>query len=111
MVKRRCVFYLAGYDAIGVGWYRLFRRELRTFSSTWNVTTALSDLAPGAADGNPAWSVTTTAPNWSVETTYEPLLWDDIVRSDFARPMWRRLPLSFRVLLEIVGSGAFFRYC
>jgi len=44
MVKRRCVLYLAGYEAIGVGWYRLLKRELRTFSGTWNVTAAISDV-------------------------------------------------------------------
>jgi len=110
-VKRRHVFHIPGYDAIGANWYRLFRRELQIFASTWHVATAVSDLTPGATDGNCAWSVTTRGLNWSVETTYEPLLWDDIVRSDDAQPMWRRLLLSVQVFLNMVGSGASFRYC
>ena len=110
-VKRRHVFHIPGYDAIGASWYRLFRRELQIFSSTWHVATAVSELTPGATNGNSAWTVTTRGLNWSVETSYEPLLWDDIVRGDDVRPMGRRLLLSFQVFLNVIGSGAFFRYC
>jgi pimeloyl-ACP methyl ester carboxylesterase len=111
MVKRRHVFHLAGYDAIGIGWYRLFKRELQKFCGTWNVASTVSDIAPAEAGRNPVWTVTTTAPNWFVETSYEPLLWDDIILSDFARPMRQRLSQAFRVFFDIVISGTFFRYC
>jgi hypothetical protein len=111
MVKRRHVFHLAGYDAIGIGWYRLFKRELLKFCSTWNVSSTVSDIAPAKPGTNPVWTVTTTAPNWRVETSYEPLLWDDIILADFARPMAQRLSQACQVFSDIVISGTFFRYC
>lgn len=118
MVTRRHVFHLAGYDAIGPGWYQLFHRELHKFSKTWNVTTTSPQLRDaewksGAGCGfgdRPCWSVTTSAPNWSVKTTYELLLWDDIVLRDGKRPMFQRLRLSLGAFLDVVGSGTFLRY-
>src|SRR5206468_41530 len=90
MIRRRHVFHIAGYDPTGVGWYRIFRRELASFARTWNLSSSVSELMPSSATANQLWTVTTHAPNWLVEATYEPLLWDDIVCGDFARPMTAR---------------------
>jgi hypothetical protein len=110
MVKRRYVFHIAGYDPIGAAWYRLFKRELAKFAQLWNVRPELSDLERSAQDGNVRWTVVTSAANWRVETVYEPLLWDDIVLSDFARPTRERVSKSPRAFLDIVQSGTVFRY-
>ncbi len=110
MVKRRHVFHIAGYDPIGATWYRLFKRELTTFAQTWNVCSALSDLEPRSQNANPRWTVITSAVNWQVETVYEPLLWDDIVLSDSARPLSTRLAKSSLAFLDVVLSGVLFRY-
>jgi hypothetical protein len=90
MVKRRYVFHIAGYDPIGSAWYGVFKRKLTTFAQTWNVSSVLSNLEPRSPNANPRWTVISSATNWQVETTYEQLLWDDIVSSDFARPLSSR---------------------
>ena len=110
MVKRRAVFHIAGYDPIGAAWYRLLKRELVTFTRTWNVRSAVSDPRPGAEDVSTQWTVTTRARNWRVETAYEALLWDDIVLDDYARPTGTRLARSVRAFLDIIVSGAARRY-
>jgi hypothetical protein len=110
MVKRRYVFHIAGYDLIGSAWYRVFKRELTTFAQTWNVSSVLSDLEPRSPNANPRWTVISSAANWQVETTYEQLLWDDIVSSDFARPLAPRLAKSSLAFLDFVLSGVLFRY-
>jgi pimeloyl-ACP methyl ester carboxylesterase len=110
MVRRRCVYHLTGYDPIGAAWYRLFKRELATFARTWNVGSAVSDLTPGSENSNPRWTVTTEASNWRVQTVYEPLLWDDIVLADFARPMSERLGRSCGAFFDFMWSGAVLRY-
>jgi pimeloyl-ACP methyl ester carboxylesterase len=110
MVKRRAVFHIAGYDPIGTAWYRLFKRELVTFTRTWNVRSAVSDLMPGTENVSAQWRVTTHARNWRVETVYEHLLWDDIVLGDFARPTTTRLARSARAFLDIIMSGTALRY-
>ena len=110
MVKRRYVFHIAGYDPIGAAWYRLFKRELAKFAQLWNVRPTLSDLERSTQEPNARWTVVTSAANWRVETVYEPLLWDDIVLSDFARPTRERLAKSSLAFLDIVLSGVVFRY-
>src|SRR5690348_2942212 len=110
MVRRRHVYHVAGYDPIGAAWYRVFKRELVTFARTWNVSSTISDATLESGTSNPRWNVTTRAPNWQVETVYEPLLWDDIVLGDFARPMANRLIKSSFAFFDIVMRGVAFQY-
>jgi pimeloyl-ACP methyl ester carboxylesterase len=110
MIRRRGVYHIAGYDPIGSAWYRVFKRELLTFARTWNVSAEISDYEPPSQNSNPKWTVTTAASNWHVQTIYEPLLWDDIVQADFARPMGGRLSRSFRAFVDFIWSGAVLRY-
>jgi pimeloyl-ACP methyl ester carboxylesterase len=110
MIRRRQVYHVAGYDPIGAGWHRLFKRELAIFARTWNVSSAVSDPTPSPEKSVARWTVTTCGPNWQVETAYELLLWDDIVLADFARPMLDRLGKSSLAFLDIVTTGTAFRY-
>jgi hypothetical protein len=108
LIKRRHVFHIAGYDPIGAGWYRTFKRELAKFGHTWSVRSTVS--VPMPATGKPVWTVTTDGPNWFVETTYELLPWDDIVCADLGRSMPERLAKSMLALFEIARLGVLFRY-
>src|SRR5215212_6501613 len=105
MIRRRHVLHVAGYDPIGAGWYRLFKRELATFARTWSVTPSVSDPAPASGASIAQWTITTSAPNWHTQTDYELLLWDDIVLADFARNPADRLTKSLRAFLDIVRTG------
>jgi pimeloyl-ACP methyl ester carboxylesterase len=110
MIRRRHVYHVAGYDPIGAAWYRLFKRELATFARTWNVNATVSDLPAQSDTSHAEWNVTTSAANWQVETTYELLLWDDLVQTDFAQPMIERLAKSLLAFFDIVRTGSAFRY-
>jgi pimeloyl-ACP methyl ester carboxylesterase len=110
MIRRRQVYHVAGYDPIDAGWYRLFKRELGKFAQTWNVSSAVSDPTSQSDASVARWMVTTSGPNWQVETIYELLLWDDIVLADFARPTAKRLVQSLSAFLDIVMTGTAFRY-
>src|SRR5215210_184538 len=110
MIRRRHVYHVAGYDPIGAGWYRLFKRELGKFAQTWNVSSAVSDPAAQSEASVARWTVTTSGPNWQVETVYDLLLWDDIVLADFARPAAKRIVQSLFAFFNIVMTGTAFRY-
>jgi hypothetical protein len=110
MTKRRCVYHLAGYGPIGANWHRLFNRELTTFTRTWNVSAQASAASPQPAASSTHWRVTTSAPNWRVETEYAMLVWDDIILSDFARPITARLARSALAFLDIMLTGTAARY-
>ena len=88
MVRRRHVYHVAGYDPIDAGaQYRRFTRQLGIFRRTWGVNAVLSDLEAPGAQSRAWWTVTASGANWQVEATHEVLLWDDIVRGDFSRPL------------------------
>jgi hypothetical protein len=109
MIARRHVFHVAGYDPYDIaGQHRRFRRELAKFATTWNVSAVASDMTQQA--GGTWWTVTTRGPNWTVETTFEPLDWHDIVRADIAKPAWPRFAAGAAVFADIIVSGTFLRY-
>ncbi len=109
MIARRHVFHVAGYDAYDIaGQYARFRRELARFAATWRLRASVSELA---ADGDAArWTAATQGPNWSVDTTIEPLDWHDVVLEDLARPAVPRLIAAAVAFADFVGSGTLFRY-
>ncbi len=48
--------------------------------------------------------------DWQVEAVHEALLWDDIVRGDFTRPLPVRLLDAARAYFDFVATGTMFRY-
>src|SRR5438874_6635873 len=110
VVAKRLVFHVGGYDG-GMRpdvMHRRFVRELRRFERTWSVQASASE--PRLGDDQSAWQVTTTGPNWRVETDYRLLRWDDIIDADAGRPMWQRLALGVLTFLDFVAAGALWGY-
>lgn len=106
MVRRRLVFYVEGYDPQGLtGYSRLFRREYRRFLTLWTLAGRVSEpeVEPGGYIGH--WTVETAGPNWRVETRYEFLNWDDLIRSDLARPLVARLARMIAVFAAHLLDG------
>jgi hypothetical protein len=66
------------------------------------------------AQGHEPWrawcTVRARAANWQVEAVHEALLWDDIVRGDFTRPLPVRLFNAARAYLDYILTGTMFRY-
>jgi len=111
MVRRRHVFHIAGYDPMdAAAQYRRFARQLDVFQRTWNVETSVSELAQDSEQSRAWWTVRARGPNWQVETVHEILLWDDIVRADFRRPLPVRLFVAVRAYLDFIITGTMFRY-
>jgi hypothetical protein len=109
MIARRHVFHVAGYDPYDLeAQHRRFRRELATFATTWGVSASTSGMTQDG--GVTAWTATARGPNWSVETTFEPLDWHDIVRADLAQPALPRLTAGAAAFVDFVASGTFRRY-
>ena len=111
MVRHRHVYHIAGYDPIDAGaQYRRFVRQLDVFRRTWNVDASVSELEQDSDQSRAWWSVRACAPNWQVEAVHEALLWDDIVRGDFTRPLAVRLFEALRAYLDFIVTGTMFRY-
>src|SRR5262249_6115142 len=111
MIRRRHVYHVAGYDPIDAGaQYRRFARQLDVFRRTWNVDATLSALEQSNPQSRAWWTVGARGANWQVEAVHEALLWDDIVRGDFAPPFPTRLFKAARAYLDFIMTGTMFRY-
>lgn len=109
-IRRRHVLYVPGYDPRGTAhYYRMFRQELARFGTLHGLKTSVSrpTAPPDAAYSN--WVASTTAPDWQVETIYELLRWDDVVRADAKRPLWRKIADAGLLLTRYLANGALWR--
>ncbi|MGD9922877.1 MAG: lipase [Pseudorhodoplanes sp.] len=110
-VKKRCVFFLGGYEPIPPERQReRYIRELARTERVWSVKAQVEplELDPGRMIGT--WRLTASGPNWSTQAAYNSLLWHDIVLADFARPGWRRVPLAVAAFADFIRTGTAFRY-
>src|SRR5215510_13606879 len=111
MVRRRHVYHLADYDPIAAGaQYRRFARQLDVFRRTWNDDATLFAFEQSNAQSRAWWTGNSRGANWQVEAVHEALVWDDIVRGDFTRPLPLRLFKAARAYLDFIVTGTMFRY-
>jgi len=105
-VGRRLVVYVQGYDPRGLAeYYRMFRREHRRTCELYGLSGKV-----GAAENDPqrfitTWDVSTAGDGWQVETRYMFLRWEDIIRRDFARPVWWKIVHMYRAYVAAVLTG------
>lgn len=110
-VKKRCVFFLGGYEPIPPERQReRYIRELARSERVWSVKTGVGplELAPERMVGT--WRIAASGPNWTTDAAYNSLLWHDIVLADFARPGWQRVPRAIVAFGDFILSGTAFRY-
>ncbi len=105
-VSKRLVFHVGGYDPITphAGAQRRFVREIARFQLIWSVKASINDPHDGADATK--WSVTTTGPNWRVETDYHLVRWDDVIETFSRRAIYWRIPLGIIAFLDFAVSGA-----
>ncbi|HWV53218.1 hypothetical protein [Pseudorhodoplanes sp.] len=110
-VKKRCVYFLGGYEPIPPERQReRYIRELSRSGRVWSAKAEVGplELAPERMVGT--WQIAASGPNWSTGAAYKSLLWHDIVLSDFARPGWQRLFRAVVAFGDLILTGTAFRY-
>jgi hypothetical protein len=109
-VAKRLVFHIGGYDPFTppAGAQRRFVREIARFQLTWSVKVFIDGLHDSADQTK--WNVTTTGPNWQVETDYRFLRWDDVIETFKRRTTGYRVLFGFIAFLDFILSGAFRGY-
>jgi hypothetical protein len=105
-LSKRLVFHVGGYDPITphAGAQRRFVREIARFQLIWSLKASIDGLHDNADAMK--WSVTTTGPNWRVETDYHLVRWDDVIETFSRRAIYWRIPLGIIAFLDFVVSGA-----
>ena len=110
-VKKRCVFFLGGYEPIPPERQReRYIRELARSGRVWEAKTEVGplEMAPERMVGT--WRIAASGPNWSTDAAYRSLLWHDIVLEDFARPAWQRVIRAVVAFGDFILTGTAFRY-
>lgn len=110
-VKKRCVFFLGGYEPIPPERQReRYIRELSRSERVWSVKTQVGQLELARERMVGTWRIAAHGPNWTTDAEYNSLLWHDIVLADFARPGWRRVPRAVAAFADFILTGTAFRY-
>ncbi len=110
-VKKRCVFFLGGYEPIPPQrQHERYIRELARSEKAWSANAEVGPLEVSPDGRVGLWRTTTRGPNWSTDAEYRSLLWHDIVLADFARPAWRRVLRSAVAFGDFILTGTAFRY-
>lgn len=109
-VKRRHVIYVQGYDPRGLPeYYRTFRGEYRRTCELYGLKGDVGRPSEESERFATTWDLKTRGNGWQVETTYEFLRWEHIIRKDFTRPAWWKLINAFGSFLRSLVNGLFFR--
>jgi hypothetical protein len=110
-VKKRCVFFLGGYEPIPPERQReRYIRELSRSARVWSAKAEVGPLELDPARMIGTWRIAASGPNWSTDAQYNSLLWHDVVLSDFARPSWQRVPRAVAAFADFILTGTAFRY-
>ncbi|SFL02133.1 hypothetical protein [Methylorubrum salsuginis] len=114
-VARRHVFYVPGYDPEARSRYRLlFVRELTRYAKVFGQAKreiGRAEAGPLLSRGGPeeplvqAWRVAAHRQTMGAETTYEVLLWDDLVARDFARSKFVSSVLLLAGTAHAIAAG------
>jgi hypothetical protein len=109
-VAKRLVFHIGGYDPITThaSAQRRFVREIARFQRTWSVK-AIVDVLHDTAD-QIQWNVTTTGPDWLVETDYHLVRWHDVIEAFGRRSLGSRISVGILAFLDFVLAGTLWRY-
>jgi hypothetical protein len=110
LVRKRLVFHIGGYDPITShqGAQRRFVRELARFERTWRVKASTGPVQETSDRSD--WSVLARGKNWTVETDYCLVRWDDVVSERSRQPNWSRISRGIVAFFDFVFAGALSGY-
>ena len=109
-VRRRLVVYVQGYDPRGLPeYYRMFRQEFRKTLALYGLTGSVGKPANDPERFVTTWHADMHGAGWDVDTTYMFLRWEDIIRRDFARPSWWKVPAMYLAMLHTIAQGMVWR--
>lgn len=91
-ISRRCVFYVSGFDPKGAAHYHGLYREESAHQCNAEGYRRTVGPRQRLASGNAAWQIRAEADGHTVDTHYEFMRWDDVVRRHWPKTtaaLWR----------------------
>jgi hypothetical protein len=109
LIRRRCVFFVEGYDPQGAaGYYRMFQRERKHLLNVWGVHAKVGDLEIDS-EHIAHWNIEAVDPKWRVTTRYEFLRLEAFLSSSLAQPLIQQFPRALSWIVHDAVSGAMLR--
>lgn len=111
-VRKRVVFYVAGFDPQGPGHYhRLFVEQAAAQSAVTDYALSVGPRASPRAHVS-SWDVSfTTSGGHAVQTHYRFLRWDDVVRQHWPRGLWRLAMVTLGTTGRLMANGSWLSMC
>lgn len=110
-IAARLVVHIGGFDPVSPD--RLNHRlvsGLAKFSTLWSVA-AKASAPEQSSDGRIInWHVEANGPNWSTQTDYTILRWDDLIEPYVMKVWWRKIIDGYAALLHFTLNGTIWRY-
>lgn len=103
------MFYVSGFDPKGPLFYHSLYRAEAAKQAAVTGTSILVENRSGTSSLAEQWRIRATFGECTVDTTYEFLRWDGIVRRHWARTEWRMFIDLLRTAWLYIGSGALLR--
>ena len=88
-VRRRCVFYVSGFDPKGAGHYHGLYRDQAALQAQAGGLEIEVGARKRLPTGNAAWELRAVDAGVEVSTHYEFMRWDDVVRAHWPRHQWQ----------------------
>jgi pimeloyl-ACP methyl ester carboxylesterase len=108
-IRRRCVFYVSGFDPKGAAHYHALYKEQAARGALAGGLTIEVGPRKRLPNGNSAWTLATLDGEVPVETHYEFMRWDDVVRAHWPRSQWRLWIDVFRTTFINVRHGSLWK--
>ncbi|MCX7256253.1 MAG: hypothetical protein NTZ64_05805 [Polaromonas sp.] len=106
-LKKRHVFYLSGFDPRGPAFYRrLYASESARQSAVNGMTLTIGERSKPSKLSS-AWTIQASVEGQAVETRYEFLRWDDLIRKYWERNELRVILDYCRVYAMCIANGMF----
>lgn len=106
-VRRRHLFFIAGFDPKSPRWYQaLYRKQARRQQKLNGLTIRVEPQQIRPTAFSTAWQLHAAAASGTVETVHEMLQWDDIVRRHWSHSAWRVLFDGLRSVIYGLRDGA-----
>lgn len=106
-LKKRHVFYLSGFDPRGPAFYRrLYASESARQSAVNGMALTIGERSKPSSLSS-AWTVQASVEGQTVETRYEFLRWDDLIRKYWERNELRVILDYCRVYAMCIANGMF----
>ncbi len=113
IIQRRCIFFVGGYDPKSpAAFFERMKRELARFDALWDIETQMSPMA--VSDTGEGGGVRIDARSrdncWATATDFSFFTVDNLVRTDFARPLPARVGRYLIAFADFVLTGTAYRF-